>query len=621
MNMKVNIPLDQLKNHPSNVRKNYSGISELAESIKAFGILQNLTVVPEPGHEESLDSFYVVCGNRRLMAAREAGLVSAPCVITDMSEKDQVATMMAENMARSSLTPFEEGQGIQLMLDLGETEEQVAKKTGLSRSTIKRRLELAKLDREIVDKKMAEEQKDGYFQISLTDLYRLEKVKDEKDRNKILSQAKGPENLKYLIDQHLKELEMKETAKRIKAALKKAGIKKATKEQKEERFYSKYVNLQYYSLSQTGKRIDIPKHSDSAFYVEDPYAITIYDKKAKQKEKPKTARELELEENKRRQNTFRKIEKNMAAKRHDFIRDVCAGKYPLIGNEKALWIAMMSEGVWVSASAIDAYLSPDGKERSTKDAVEMARETPLETQMLAALGKEYESINLIMWNFRQDKAKAEKLKLFYKILSRYGFSITDPEEKAVLYGTHELYVRDEKDEVLETDHEENEAASDHSVDDGQENEETPPPLAAEDGSIESGEAGDQMVDDDAEGGRPAPEGRVSVEEYLPLIAKVRESMGKLRDEESAGRWKEALFHADLVRIAMNRLAQGVVLDPQKDTDHPAERADLEESVVELTDNLQRYINLGAWTAGKITAYKLTVALKALAEEDEDVSDT
>lgn len=617
MNMKVNIPLDQMKNHPSNVRKNYSGISELAESIKAFGILQNLTVVPEPGHEESLDSFYVVCGNRRLMAAREAGLVSAPCVITDMSEKDQVATMMAENMARSSLTPFEEGQGIQMMLDLGETEEQVAQKTGLSRSTIRRRLELAKLDQEIVDRKMAEEQKDGCFQISLTDLYRLEKVKDEKDRNKILSQAKGPENLKYLIDQHLKQLEMKEAAKRIKAALKKAGIKKGTKEQTEERFYAKYVNLQYYHLSQTGKRIDIPKHSDSAFYVEDQWSICIYDKKAKQKEKPKTARELEQEKEMRERHAFEKVEKNMAVKRRDFIRDVCAGKYPLIGNEKALWIAMISGGTWASAVAIDAYLSQDGKERTTKDAVEMARETPMETQMLAALGKEYESVHLLTWNRRQDKAKAEKLKLFYKILFKYGFSITDPEEKAILYGTHEAYIRDEKDEEMDPEADETEIPSDPPVD--EESEKTLPSVEIEEGSVESGEAGDQMVDDDAEGGRPAPEGRVSVEEYLPLIAKVRESMGKLRDEEKAANWKEALFHADLVRIAMNRLAQGVVLDPQKDIGLPAEREALEKSVTDLTDNLQRYINLGAWTAGKITAYKLTVTLKGLAEEDEDVS--
>ena len=42
----INIPLDKLKLHPQNVRKKYEGIEELAESIKARGVLQNLTVVP-----------------------------------------------------------------------------------------------------------------------------------------------------------------------------------------------------------------------------------------------------------------------------------------------------------------------------------------------------------------------------------------------------------------------------------------------------------------------------------------------------------------------------------------------------------------------------------------------
>lgn len=69
----LNVKIEKLHNHPGNVRKTYTGIEELAESIKAFGILQYLTIVPEPGHEEEGDSYYVVCGNRRLMAARAAG--------------------------------------------------------------------------------------------------------------------------------------------------------------------------------------------------------------------------------------------------------------------------------------------------------------------------------------------------------------------------------------------------------------------------------------------------------------------------------------------------------------------------------------------------------------------
>lgn len=61
------IATEKLKIHPKNVRKTYTGIEELADSIKAKGILQNLTVVKAPDDPES---YWVVIGNRRLTAAR-----------------------------------------------------------------------------------------------------------------------------------------------------------------------------------------------------------------------------------------------------------------------------------------------------------------------------------------------------------------------------------------------------------------------------------------------------------------------------------------------------------------------------------------------------------------------
>lgn len=65
------IEISKLKIHPRNVRKTYRGIEELAESIKAKGILQNLTVVPDKDEE---GTYLVVIGNRRLTAARMAGI-------------------------------------------------------------------------------------------------------------------------------------------------------------------------------------------------------------------------------------------------------------------------------------------------------------------------------------------------------------------------------------------------------------------------------------------------------------------------------------------------------------------------------------------------------------------
>ena len=92
MNEIRNIPIDQLHPHPQNPRKDLGDLSELAASIKASGIYQNLTVVP------GTYGYTVVIGHRRLAAAKLAGLTELPCIVRSMTEQEQIATMMLENM-------------------------------------------------------------------------------------------------------------------------------------------------------------------------------------------------------------------------------------------------------------------------------------------------------------------------------------------------------------------------------------------------------------------------------------------------------------------------------------------------------------------------------------------
>lgn len=106
------IAIEQLDIHPQNVRKVYTDIDELAESIKARGVMQNLTVVPNP---DKKDHYLVVIGNRRLTAARKAGLKTMPCSVVEMTEKEQISTMLLENMQRSDLSVSEQAQGFQLI--------------------------------------------------------------------------------------------------------------------------------------------------------------------------------------------------------------------------------------------------------------------------------------------------------------------------------------------------------------------------------------------------------------------------------------------------------------------------------------------------------------------------
>lgn len=170
------IPTDKLHPHPDNPRKVIGDVSELAESIKANGILQNLTVVP---NDDNWDDFTVIIGHRRLAAAKQAGLTELPCAIVEMTEKEQLSTMLTENMQRSDLTVYEEAKGCQLLLDLGDTVAEVAEKTGFSESKIRRRVKLCELDEESFKESQLR-------QPTLADYERLNQIKNIEVRNELL---------------------------------------------------------------------------------------------------------------------------------------------------------------------------------------------------------------------------------------------------------------------------------------------------------------------------------------------------------------------------------------------------------------------------------------------------
>ena len=138
------IPRSKLEPHPDNPRQNLGDLSELAASIKRSGILQNLTVVPAPGRP---GIYRVIIGHRRLAASAEAGLDELPCSIEDMDMPTQIATMLAENMQRNDLTISDQVGGVQTMLDLGESVKAIAEKTGMSETSVRKRVSIAALPR------------------------------------------------------------------------------------------------------------------------------------------------------------------------------------------------------------------------------------------------------------------------------------------------------------------------------------------------------------------------------------------------------------------------------------------------------------------------------------------
>lgn len=234
----VPIPIKMLEPHPDNPRKDLGDLTELADSIKANGVMQNLTVVASPDP----DMFRVVIGHRRMAAAKLAGLTELPCIISDMDHKEQVATMMVENMQRSDLSPVEQGMGFQMMLDLGDTLEEIAQRTGVRKRRVKTALGVTKLDKAVIAKV---EERCG--QISMTMLEKLDRIEDPKKRNELLGEI-GTYNFDYNYQRALRRQEVEKFLPGLQKKIKKLGAKKITSS---ETYGGKYTEM--------GARITITK--------------------------------------------------------------------------------------------------------------------------------------------------------------------------------------------------------------------------------------------------------------------------------------------------------------------------------------------------------------------------
>lgn len=87
------LSVDKLHPHPDNPRKDLGDLTELTDSIKVNGVFQNLTVVPEG------DGCTIIIGHRRCAAAKAAGLTEVPCIVTEMSEREQLQALRKKLVA------------------------------------------------------------------------------------------------------------------------------------------------------------------------------------------------------------------------------------------------------------------------------------------------------------------------------------------------------------------------------------------------------------------------------------------------------------------------------------------------------------------------------------------
>ena len=125
--------------NPVQPRKHFDeeSLRELSESIRAYGVLHPLTVRLRAGKYE------LVAGERRLRAAKMAGLREVPCMVVDVNLEDAGLLALVENLQRRDLDFLEEARGLQQLIRMfGMSQEEAARRIGRSQSAVANKLRL-----------------------------------------------------------------------------------------------------------------------------------------------------------------------------------------------------------------------------------------------------------------------------------------------------------------------------------------------------------------------------------------------------------------------------------------------------------------------------------------------
>ncbi len=153
------VPVSAIRPNTHQPRRNFSdeSIKELAASIREVGILQPLVI------RSTEAGFELIAGERRLRAAKEAGLDRVPVLIRQAAESESMEMALVENLQREDLNPLETAAAYQALMDsFGLTKDQLAHRLGKSRAAITNTLRLARLPEPIRDMVLEEKLSEGH---------------------------------------------------------------------------------------------------------------------------------------------------------------------------------------------------------------------------------------------------------------------------------------------------------------------------------------------------------------------------------------------------------------------------------------------------------------------------
>lgn len=144
----VEVPVEDIRPNPRQPRTQMdeTELQGLAESIREHGILQPLVISRDPDR----DGYLLIAGERRLRAARLAGLDTVPVLVRHASEQQRLELALIENVQRADLTPLETAEAYHHLIDeFGLTHEEVAVRVGKSREAVTNTHRLVKLPDEV----------------------------------------------------------------------------------------------------------------------------------------------------------------------------------------------------------------------------------------------------------------------------------------------------------------------------------------------------------------------------------------------------------------------------------------------------------------------------------------
>lgn len=467
LNGLVYIPIDELYPHPDNVRKNLGDIEELSESIRLKGVLQNLTVVP--GHRMTLEEWIAACkaegvskanatysydenapyeqsgytviiGHRRLAAAKAAGLTSLPCVTAELNDEEQITTMMLENMQRSDLTVYEQAKGFQLMIDYGNSVEEIASKSGFSSSTIRRRVKLLELDEDLFSKSV---ERGG----SLNDYAELNKLNDVNARNRVLEKI-GTPNFNATLKQALSEQEdalFLDAVERIVSSFAKKGDD-----------FSNYRFSARYEAWYKNKEIEVPADKDTAVYAyaRRSYEIVVYkecdENFDKERERAERERQERLEASAKKLQELRRATERAYELRREYVKCISDSfaKRHLEDILSYLTIELFY-GERISAPAFSDMLGivDENGDCDQEDAVREIsscfKDKPYQKLLrIACVVSGDDERNGYILSYKIEHIENDELDRLYEFLGKLGYELSD-EELQLKNGTHVLLKKEE----------------------------------------------------------------------------------------------------------------------------------------------------------------------------------